>query len=146
MAAWEEREKEELRLDEGVRLKAYKDTLGNWTIGVGHLLKEKPATDWTQDEVEAAFAIDFEEAENGAIRAAPFFSALDGPRKGVLVNMAFNMGGEKLAAFHGMLAAMDSGDWDTAALHLMNSRYARQVGNRAKRLAYRIRTGEYSLR
>lgn len=146
MAAWEEREKEELKLDEGYKLKAYKDTLGNWTIGVGHLLKEKPAEDWTQEQVDNAFASDFEEAETGAIRAAPFFSALDGPRKGVLVNMAFNMGSKKLAAFHGMLAAMDSGDWDTAALHLMNSRYARQVGDRAKRLAYRLRTGEYSLR
>lgn len=146
MTAWEDREKEELKADEGLRLKAYKDTLGNWTVGYGHLLKEKPEADWTQAQADETFDNDFEEAETGAIRAVPFFTALDGPRKGAMVNMAFNMGSAGLAGFHGMLAAMDSGDWDTAALHLMNSRYARQVGDRAKRLAYRIRTGSYSLR
>lgn len=146
MAAWEEREKEELKADEGLRLKAYTDTRGNWTIGYGHLLKSKPVADWSQAEADEAFNEDFENAETGAAQAVPFFSALDGPRKGALVNMAFNMGSAGLAGFHGMLNAMNSGDWDTAALHLMNSRYARQVGKRAQRLAYRIRTGEYSLR
>lgn len=146
MAAWEEREKEELRLDVGYSLQAFKDPSGNWTVGVGHILKEKPSDNWTAEQASTEFASDFEKAVSAAAQAAPFFTALDGPRKGALVNMAFSIGSSQLSAFHGMLAAMDSGDWDTAALYLMGSRYARRAGDRVKRLAYRIRTGEYSLR
>lgn len=145
MAAWEEREKEEIELDEGRRKKAYKDSLGYWTIGVGHRI-EGPEPDWTDEKIDEVFEEDFQKAITQAKEAVPFFDALEGPRKGVLVNMAFNMGGQTLASFHGTLAALDSGDWTAAALHIMNSKYARQVGNRAKRLAYRIRTGEYSIR
>jgi len=146
MAAWEEREKEELKLDEGLRLEAYKDTRGNWTIGYGHLLKEKPATGWTQAQADEEFNQDFEEAVTGAKEVVPFFDALEDARKGVFVNLVFNMGAEKLSEFHGTLAAADAGDWDSAAQHLMNSKYARQVKARAARLAFRLRTGEYSLR
>lgn len=145
MAAWEEREKEEIALDEGRRNKAYKDTRGNWTIGVGHLLKKEEGP-WTDEKIDEVYEVDFQNAVTGAKQAVPFFDALDGARKGALVNMAFNMGSTTLASFHGTLNALDNGDWTTAALHLMNSKYARQVGARANRLAYRLRTGEYSLR
>lgn len=143
--SWQDREKEELKADEGLRLKVYKDTLGNATIGYGHLDREG-LKEVSLQEAEDLFEADFEDAVTAAAQAVPFFAALDGARKGALVNMAFNLGETKLAEFHGMLNALDEGDWSTAALHLMNSRYARQVGNRAKRLAYRFRTGEYSLR
>jgi len=146
MAAWEEREKEELLLDNGCLYKAHKDTAGNWVIGVGHRLESDPHKEWTQEQISVEFLADFENAETATAEVVPFFSALDGPRKGALVNLAFSIGGAGLSALHGMLAAMDSGDWDTAALYLMGSRYARRAGDRVKRLAYRIRTGEYSLR
>lgn len=145
MADWEEREKEEIELDEGRRSKAYKDSLGNWTIGVGHLLHADEA-EWSEEKIDDVYEADFQRAIDAAKKAVPFFDALDGPRKGALVNMAFNMGAATLASFHGTLAAMDNADWQLAAKNLMNSKYARQVGNRAKRIAYRIRTGEYSLR
>jgi lysozyme len=146
MAAWREREQEEIKLDEGLRLKAYKDSLGYWTIGYGHFLGATPIPDITLEKAEELFEEDFLQAEEGARQAAPFFDALTGPRKGALVNMAFNLGAKKLSEFHGTLNALDMGEWDTAALHIMNSRYARQVKNRANRIAYRIRTNEYSLR
>ncbi len=147
MAAWQEMEKEEVKADEGLRLKAYKDTRGNLTIGYGHTGPDvTEGLEITKERADELFEEDFEEAVTEAAQAVPFFSALDGPRKGALVNMAFNMGGKKLAEFHGTLAALDSGDWTSAALHLMNTRYARQVKGRAVRIAYRLRTGEYALR
>lgn len=146
MADWEEMEKEEIKADEGLRLKAYKDSLGNWTIGYGHYGDVKEGDVITQHQADVMFDVDFEEAVTEAKQAVPFFDALDGPRKGVMVNMAFNMGGKTLASFHGTLEALDSQDWDLAAKNLMNSKYARQVKGRAVRLAYRLRTGEYAIR
>lgn len=144
---WEDREKEELRLDEGFRLKAYKDSRGFFTIGVGHYLGDKPQpAEITVEKAEEWFAEDFEEAVTDTKRVVPFFDALDGARKGALVNMCFNMGASKLSEFHGTLQALDEGDWMQAALRVMNSRYARQVKGRANRIAYRFRTGEYALR
>lgn len=147
MAAWEEREREELKADEGLRLKAYKDSRGFWTIGYGHFLGNTPCIKEIElCGAEQLFEEDFQEAITDTKKVVPFFDALDGPRKGALVNMCFNMGAKALSEFHGTLAALDEGDWDTAALRVMNSRYARQVKNRANRIAYRLRTGEYALR
>lgn len=149
MAAWQEMEAEEIKADEGLRLEAYPDPLTKaepYTIGYGHTKGVKKGDKITKEQADEFFEEDFEDAVTAAAQAVPFFSALDGPRKGALVNMAFNLGGPKLAEFHGTLNALDSGDWNSAALHLMNSRYARQVKGRAVRLAYRLRTGEYALR
>jgi lysozyme len=42
-----------------------------------------------------------------------------------------------------MLAAMERGDWFTAGDQMMDSRWAKQVGMRAERLADQLRTGEW---
>ena len=47
--------------------------------------------------------------------------------------------------FKRMLAAIEKGDWDTAALEALNSKWADQVGARAKEIAEMLRTGEYQL-
>lgn len=149
MAEWREKEKEEIKLDEGLRLSAYQDTLGYWTIGYGHLLGNSIPEGMSKITIEQAdelFEDDFLEAEDGAARAAPFFDALTGPRKGALVNMAFSLGWKKLSGFHATLDAMDRGDWETAARQIMNSKYARQVKGRAKRIAERIKTNKYAER
>ena len=53
----------------------------------------------------------------------------------VLCDMAFNLGLPKLKQFKLMLAAIESGDMEAAASELLDSNYARQVPNRAKRNA-----------
>lgn len=147
MSSWEEMEKGELKLDEGLRLTTYKDSVGVKTIGYGHTGSEaQDGRTISLQEAEDLFETDFEEAISDAHNAVPFFNALDGPRKGALVNMAFQLGATKLSGFHGTLAAMDEQDWNGAAKNVMNSLYARQARARATRIAYRIRTGEYSVR
>ena len=147
MASWEEMEKLELKDDEGLRLKAYKDTVGVLTIGYGHTGPDvKDGMVITEEQADDLLEQDFEQAVTEAQEAVPFFAALDGPRKGAMVNMAFQMGGHGLAAFHATLAAMDAGEWDEAAQDIMNSKYARQTRSRAQRIAYRVRTGEYAVR
>lgn len=147
MATWEEMEKQELKADEGLRLMAYKDSVGVLTIGFGHTGSDvHEGQRISEEEADSLFEKDFEEAVTGTQNAVPFFYALDGPRKGALVNMCFQMGPTALSGFHGTLAAMDEGDWDSAAVHIMNSKYARQTRARATRIAYRIRTGQYAVR
>lgn len=147
--AWDDREKQEITQDEGKLLTAYKDSLGNWTIGIGHLLGMDPKYQGmtiTDSECDALFETDFCTAEQGAKDAFPAFDGLDGPRKGALVNMAFQLGEDTLSTFHTFLDYLDRGMYQEAALDLMNTRYARQVPSRASRIAYRIRTGLYATR
>jgi len=147
MADWMAREKQELTADEGRFLKAYKDSLGYWTIGVGHLLGSNPSyegTTITDEECDELFNEDFEKAVDAAHDAFAGFSGLDGPRQGALVNMAFQMGGKTLSTFHTFLDLLDREDYYGAADDLMGTKYAKQTPARASRIAYRIKTGDYS--
>jgi lysozyme len=146
--SWDEREKQELELDEGRRLKAYKDSEGYWTIGIGHLLGNNPEyadSIITDEQCDELFVEDFETAVKEAQEAFDGFAGLDGPRKGALVNLAFELG-TKLSTFHGFLNLLDTDSYEDAADDLLKTRYAKQVPARAGRIAYRIRTGQYANR
>lgn len=56
--------------------------------------------------------------------------------------MIFNVGKPRLLGFKLMLAAVDSGDYEEAAKQMIESVWARQVGQRAVRLAAMMRSGE----
>ena len=60
-------------------------------------------------------------------------------RQAVLVDMTFNMGSTN--KFPKMEAAINKQDWDTAANEIMDSEYAGDVGDRAKRNACIMRDG-----
>lgn len=141
---WEAHELEELKLDEGLRLKAYKDTEGIWTAGYGHAYVD-PNTEITLEQAGEWLDEDWDVAYARARKICDAFDGLDGPRKGVLVNMAFNLG-NRLGQFKNFLAAVNAGEYKIAAEEMMDSKWAKQVGNRAKRLAYRMAQGSYSLR
>ena len=129
--------RDELMRDEGIRLDAYQDTVGLWTIGVGHLLgKEKRMTEITKFEAEALLDADIWVAWALAKVYAPTVvnNALYGhSRERALVNMAFNLG-TRLGGFKRFLAAVNAHDWTTAAREMMDSKWAKQVGARAIRL------------
>jgi len=57
----------------------------------------------------------------------------------VIVNMTFNMGRPRLSKFKKFIAGVNAGDWEKAAVEMMDSRWAKQVGSRAERLRDRIR-------
>jgi lysozyme len=59
----------------------------------------------------------------------------------VLVNMAFNLGPTRLKGFKKFIAAFDAKDWDGAVIEMLDSKWAKQVGARAIRLAKMVRTG-----
>lgn len=124
--------------DEGLRLRAYRDPCGKTTIGVGRNLDDKGVT-----EEEAMFLLtnDINEVVSEVSAAFPWTATLNDARFAVLANMSFNMGLCGLLGFDRMLAAARVGDFETSACEMLQSRWARQVGDRAVRLAEQWRTG-----
>jgi len=57
-----------------------------------------------------------------------------------LVDLAFNMGTPTLMKFKATVAALNSQQWAIAADELLDSRYARQTGQRAQTISDNIRS------
>jgi lysozyme len=132
---------------EGLRTVAYKDTLGNWTVGHGHKLAT--GKDWagyaiSTDTASALLTLDLNEANMAAIRL-PEWVYLDTPaRQDSVIELCFNMGAGKWIGFKRARLAMRYKQWDQAAEELLDSEWARQVGQgRSGRISEQIRTGEY---
>lgn len=142
-STWQDVLKSDLKRDEGLRLKTYIDTVGVRTIGYGHTKNVKSKQKITQEQADALLDADIEVAIAGARIVCPCFDQLDGPRKTVIANMSFNLGMNRLALFQRTLAAVCSGKYQDAALHMMQSKWASQVKQRAVRLAKRMSTGEW---
>lgn len=132
---------EQLKRDEGVRPTVYRCTAGYLTVGVGHNLEAKPLS---ERAIRVIFEDDLKDAEADAIAVfgSDTFRSLDDARKAVLVNMAFNLGRDRLSGFKNFIAAVKARDWSNAAYHMLDSLWARQVGQRAWRLSEQMRTGE----
>lgn len=129
---------DQLLRDEGIRLKMYRDSVGVWTIGVGHNLEAKPIS---TRAAQMILGDDIEDARQELYQALPWTATLDSVRLGVLLNMAFNLGAAGVLAFKKMLVHIQASEWDNAAYELVNSTYATQVGPRAHRLALQLTTG-----
>jgi lysozyme len=134
----------QLMIDEGLRLKPYVDTVGKLTIGVGRNLEDVGIS-----HVEAMYLLenDIDRAIRDLVALFPWFSKLDPVRQTVLVNMAFNMGlgspTRGLRSFVRTLKAIEEGRYEDAAEGMLASKWARQVGQRAVRLAKMMRTGMF---
>lgn len=142
-----------LEVDEGVEQSPYKDTLGYWTIGVGHLLgKDIYKMKLSKRVINELLLEDMEEAWEAvcSIFGEQEVSKWTKGRRLALLNLAFNLGAVKLAMFKNTIAAIKAGRWEEAAKHLANSKWAGQVKGRSKRVIYMVESGEchesYSLR
>jgi len=128
----------QLAVDEGKRNRMYRDSEGIETIGIGHNLRDKAIS---ERAIRVIFEDDVADAEKDARRLLPEFDQLSDARKAVVVNMAFNLGYDRLADFHKTLGFINAGKFDDAAEAMLASKWARQVGDRALRLAANMRKG-----
>src|SRR5690554_2251827 len=128
-----------IKAHEGFSDRLYYDSEGVPTVGWGHNCL-KP---WPRHVLEQLFDLDYREAEEAARRLVKSFDELDEVRQAVLVNMAFNLGQARLASFSRMLAAVEAKDYETAAREMLDSKWARQVGRRARELAQMMREGKW---
>ena len=123
-----------LKRDEGLRLTIYEDTEGIPTLGFGHNLRTPIST----DIAEAMLVEDLRIRANALEQVFPWLVELSEPRQGVLYMMAFNLGVGGLLGFRRMLAALKEHDYQRAAVEMLDSTWAKQVGARAVRLAQQM--------
>ena len=123
---------EELKRDEGVVLTLYQCSAGKNTIGVGRNLDDRGITD---DESDYLLSNDIDICIEELTNAFPWFVDLSDTRQRVMVNMCFNLGLSRLMGFKNFLAAMEAGDWETAGVEMLDSKWAKQTPNRAKSMA-----------
>ena len=133
-----ERAKESIMIHEGLRLKPYYDTVGKLTIGYGHNLDDNGIS---EEAAEFILEQDMIIARREASYAVETYAELNEARRAVLIEMAFNLGLPRLVLFKRMIAALLEHDYEQAALEMLDSKWASQVGNRANVLAERMRTG-----
>ena len=138
---------EQLKIDEGVVYEIYKDHLGYPTFGVGHLVTpsdpeqgQEVGTPVSEERVKDCFEKDLDTAINECelLYEEGFFVNLPDEVQQILVNMMFNMGRTRLSKFKKMHAAIPDGDWKEAAKEGRDSRWHKQVTNRAERLMKRL--------
>lgn len=129
----------QLRLHEGERLKPYRCTAGKLTIGVGRNLEDRGIT---REEAAYLLANDIAAEERELLRALPWVAKLDEVRARVLLDMSFNLGLVGLLGFKNTLETIERGDYQRAAAMMLDSRWARQVGQRAERLSRMMATGK----
>ena len=128
----------QLRFDEGTRSKPYRCPAGYLTIGVGRNLEAKGLA---PDEIALCLENDITEAERDARALFPSFDQLSATRRAVLLNMAFNMGRDRLAGFRDLRAAIERADYAAAALAMKKSKWFTDVGERAARLMLQMIKG-----
>lgn len=155
---------ETLIIDEGLVLKIYRDHLGYPTVGLGHLISNDPNTSIAhavillerelQTALNAEGRITTSEAMhlfrkdlarvNKQIEQASFYAAyrsLDEVRRIAIQNMCFNLGVAGVSKFKKMWNFISSRQYESAANEGLNSKWARQVPNRAQRVMHILRTG-----
>ena len=130
---------ESVKKHEGYRNKVYLDTLGKRTVGVGHLCVEDFWEDDKEYDEEFLMNIlkdDLKNAIEGAERLLKDCRILDSLAKEIIVEMVFQLGETGVSKFKNMLKALEEGpDYQTAAIEMLDSRWAKQTPNRAQNMS-----------
>lgn len=151
---------DQLVLHEGLELLPYKDSLGIDTIGIGRNLEHRGLSkkeimhigkdvsdlhEWgiTKEQAYYLAENDIKIVEKEICKAHPCVLELDEVRQRVLIDMAFNIGVPRLKKFVKMWQAIHDKDFDEASVQMLDSRWAKQVGNRAVRLSNAMKSGEW---
>lgn len=137
---------DQLKRDENLRLKPYPDTVGKLTIGYGRNIEDDGIS-----PIEAEYLLfdDIATTKADVDKYIPWARQLDDARYGVLLNMAFNMGigdtekGTGLLGFKHTLSLIKQGDYVGASVAMLQSKWALQVGSRAKRLSDQMKNGKW---
>ena len=137
--------RDELKIDEGVKYEIYLDHLSLPTLGVGHLIKDTDPENGlpvgTKIEEERVNEL-FDEDIQGTIQECKYlyndFDDLPEEAQRIIANMMFNLGRPRLSRFLKMKQHVDNRDFVSASEEMKNSKWYRQVTNRAQRLCDRM--------
>lgn len=122
---------EMLKRDEGLRLKLYRDGDRNWSIGYGRNMTARGLS-----EAEAMFLLqnDIRACQLELDAHLPWWRLLSAPRQMAMLSLCYNLGIFGLKDFRAALKAMEAGKYKDAAQQFLHSKWAKQVGRRAKRI------------
>jgi len=136
----------ELEYDEGCKYEIYLDHLGLPTFGIGHLVTEddpehgqEVGTAVSEERVIEVFEKDVQVTLDECKKLYDDWFDLPEEAQLIIANMMFNMGRPRLSQFKGMKRGVDARDWNAAADEMVDSKWYRQVTNRADRLVTRMR-------
>lgn len=127
----------DLERDEGRKRKPYRCTAGKLSIGVGRNLDD---VGLTEPEIDYLLNNDLIGVCADLDRNVSWWRDMPEPWQRGLANMCLNLGWPRLSGFKRMLAALEAGDGEKAALEAMASKWSAQVGDRAGRIALLYRT------
>ncbi|WP_039660881.1 glycoside hydrolase family protein [Pantoea sp. MBLJ3] len=148
-----------LSYDEGEKLELYKDSEGFWTIGIGRLITKNPSYQEalrilssytgemtgriTQVQSEKFLTEDILRATKSIERSVlnETYNQLNEARRMALVNMVFQLGLSGVLGFKKMIQHLQLGNWSAASAEALDSKWARQTPNRARRVTTVIKTG-----
>ena len=144
-----EKLRKQLEIDEGVKYEIYLDHLGYPTFGIGHLVipsdieyGESVGTRVSEERVREFFDKDVESVLRDCTLLYKDFYELPEEAQQIIAHMMFNMGYTRLSKFKGMKKGVEAKDWNKAADEMVDSRWYKQVTNRANRLVERMRNIE----
>lgn len=132
---------EQLKRHEGVKTHVYLCPAGFETIGVGRNISES-GLGLTEDEIEYLLNNDIKRCSQELSDNFKWYLELNRARQYAMINLCFNLGLPTLLKFKNALKSMEAGLFDEAADHFLDSRWARQVGDRATEVTFTIRTGK----
>lgn len=127
--------------DEGEVLHAYQDHLGFWTIGIGVLIDERKGGGITREESRYLFRNRLGKRLSECSNRFEWWQSIDDVRRGVIICMAYQFGTNGVANFKKMCAALRIRDYNTAAVEMLDSKWATQTPARANRMARIMRSG-----
>lgn len=138
---------------EGLMLTEYVCPAGKRTIGYGqrvdHLsdsqkrqcfingmqeltISKNVALEWLSNEVKIIYDLESKQK---------YFYQLDSTRQAVIVDLIYNLGLNGWRSFKKTIALLEKQDFENASAELLKSKWASQVGNRAKRNSEILRLG-----
>jgi lysozyme len=137
--------KKQLTEDEGCKYEIYLDHLGYKTFGIGHLCKAtdpendlEVGSEVSKERVNECFLNDIEKVIEDCTILYDDFYTLPDEAQLIVANMMFNLGRPRLTNFIRMRKAINEGNFAEAKIQMMDSKWAKQVPNRAERLSERM--------
>ena len=140
-----EKLREQLIIDEGVKYETYLDHLSLKTCGIGHLCREDDpeydlelGAEVSEERVTELFEQDIQTVIQDCKKVYDDWDKLPEEVKQIIANMMFNLGRPRYSKFRKHIQAVMDGKWQESANQMRDSRWYRQVTNRAERLCKRM--------
>ena len=125
----------DLRRDEGDVPYAYQDSRGYWTIGVGFLIDRRLGAKLPTAVRDFWLNYLINEARAELDRELPWWITRPDDAQCAMLNMVYNLGIGRFMGFKKMISCLQMGDYEGAAKHALDSKWAEQVPSRAHRIA-----------